>query len=82
MVQWLELCALPAKGLGSIHGGEPKILHRMAKRKENTSDWCGCVEVGGGCLRPFEGQIDTVYYNTKMSASYNQENHFFESAEA
>lgn len=41
-----------------------------------------CVWRWGGCLSPFEGQVDTVYYNTKMSTSYNQENHFFESAEA
>ena len=57
MVQWLGLCALTAKGPGSIPGGETKILLRMAERKENTSDWCVCVyvEVGGGCLSPFEG---------------------------
>ena len=83
MVQWLGLCALTAKGPGSIPGGETKILLKMAKRKENTSDWCVCVwRWEEAVLAPLRGQVDTVYYNTKMSTSYNQENHFFESAEA
>lgn len=46
VVQWLGLCGLTAKGPSSIPGGETEILHRMAQRKENTSDWCVCVEVG------------------------------------
>ena len=56
MVQWLGLCALTAQGPGSIPGGETKILHRVAKRKENTSDWCVC---GGGeaVLAPLRGKL-------------------------